>query len=72
MVYDEWSKVFKLAVKKAKEIRVEAEKKGKKIGVAQSMSQAWKDSEVIKAKAEYHKLKEGGRVVSKRRTPRYK
>jgi hypothetical protein len=68
MVYDEWSKVFKLAIKKAGELREKDPKKyAGKAGVAKSMKDAWASSEVIKAKDEYAKHKKGGAVRG--RTP---
>ena len=72
MVYDSWPKVFKLAVKVAKEIRA----KNAKLTVAQSTKMAYKTPEVMKAKKEYgeYKKKKGGSTkkppaTRKRRAP---
>lgn len=70
MVYDTWPKVFKLAVKVAKDLRA----KNAKLTVAQSTKMAFKSQEVVKAKKEYdaHKKKKGGSTkkapARKRRT----
>lgn len=52
----EWQKVFKLATKKAKEIRA----KRPNLSYPQAVKLAWKDKEVIAAKAAYKKKYPGG------------
>jgi hypothetical protein len=49
-----WPQVFALATQKAKKLR----EANPNLGVADSTKQAWKDPEVIKAKADYDKYKE--------------